>query len=124
MLIRVLTEIFSQALGFIPPVISSVLQPMSGPMPNIIFLPHGKSPPLHLQAPSWRHLLKLMARLSGTRIEPTVEAMAVTSGELKLRTVVQFVRVSRLTSQSEQQNIYLLYDRYIIRPGNGAYYCT
>jgi hypothetical protein len=95
MLIRVLTGSFCQALGFTPPVISSVLQPMSGPMPNIIFLPHGKSPPLHLQAPSWRHLLKLMARLSGTRIEPTVEAMAVASGELKLRTVVQFVRVGR-----------------------------
>lgn len=67
---------------------------MSGPMPNIITLPFGRSPPLHLQAPSWRHLLKLMARLSGTRIEPTLEAMAVAKGDLKLRTVVQFVKVS------------------------------
>jgi len=62
-------------------------------MPNIIALPYGKCPPLHLQAPSWRHLLKLMARLSGTRIEPTLEAMAVANGDLKLRTVVQFVKV-------------------------------
>jgi hypothetical protein len=64
-------------------------------MPNIITLPYGKSSPLHLQAPSWRHLLKLMARLSGTRIEPAVEAVAVSNRELKLRTVVQFVKVSK-----------------------------
>lgn len=34
-----------------------------------------------------------MARLSNTRIEPTVEAMAVCKTELKLRTVIQFVKV-------------------------------
>lgn len=81
------------AMGFAAPAISTILKPMQGPMPNIITLPYGKAPPLHLQAPSWRHLLKLMARLSGTRIEPTLEAMAVSNGELKLRTVVQFVKV-------------------------------
>lgn len=81
------------ALGFTPPAISTMMEPMQGPMPNIITLPFGKSPPLHIQAPSWRHLLKLMARLSGTRIEPTTEAIAITRGELKLRTVVQFVKV-------------------------------
>jgi hypothetical protein len=62
-------------------------------MPNIISLPHGKCPPLHLQGPSWRHLLKLMAMLSGTRLEATVEAMAVSKTEMQLRTVVQFVKV-------------------------------
>jgi hypothetical protein len=41
-------------------------------------------------------MLKLMARLSGTRIEPSVEAVAVANRELKLRTVVQFVKVSQL----------------------------
>jgi hypothetical protein len=81
---------------------------MSGPMPNIITLPYGKSPPLHLQAPSWRHLLKLMARLSGTRIEPTVEAVAVANGELRLRTVVQFVRVSKAMSGAIQSRILTL----------------
>lgn len=69
---------------------------MQGPMPNIISLPFGRCPPLHLQGPNWRHVLRLMARLSGTRIEPTVEAMAVAKSELKLRTVVQFIRVSHL----------------------------
>ena len=34
-----------------------------------------------------------MARLSGTRIEASLEAMAANKQELKLRTVVQFVRV-------------------------------
>lgn len=81
------------AVGFTAPTVSSTLAPMTGPMPNIITLPFGKSPPLHLQAPSWRHLLKLMARLSGTRIEPTLEAVAVSKEDLKLRTVVQFIRV-------------------------------
>jgi hypothetical protein len=91
---RVLSQDIS-ALGFGAPEISGELKSMSMPMPNIITLPHGKSPPLHLQAPSWRHLLKLMARLSGTRIEPTLEAVAAASGELKLRTVIQFVKVSK-----------------------------
>ncbi|KAF8974185.1 hypothetical protein BDZ97DRAFT_1899941 [Flammula alnicola] len=65
---------------------------MQDPMPNIISLPYARCPPLHLQAPDWRHLLRLMARLSGTRIEPTIEAMAITKTDLKLRTVVQFIK--------------------------------
>jgi hypothetical protein len=83
------------ALGFMAPTISAQLLPMQGVMPNIISLPYGRCPPLHLQAPNWRHLLKLMAWLSGTRIEPTVEAMAITKSDaLALRTVIQFVKVS------------------------------
>jgi hypothetical protein len=69
---------------------------MQGALPNIISLPYGRCPPLHLQAPSWRHLLKLMARLSGTRIEPTVEALAVVKSDPQLRTVIQFVKVGLL----------------------------
>ncbi|KAJ6598906.1 hypothetical protein DFH09DRAFT_1129536 [Mycena vulgaris] len=81
------------SVGFVAPSITPELVPLAGSMPNIISLPYGRCPPLHLQAPSWRHLLKLMARLSGTRIEPTVEALAVTrSAQMHLRTVVQFVR--------------------------------
>ncbi|KAF7983931.1 hypothetical protein HWV62_18328 [Athelia sp. TMB] len=87
------------SLGFTAPAISTMMTPLQGAMPNIITLPFGKSPPLHIQAPSWRHLLKLMARLSGTRIEPTPEAIAISKGELKLRTVVQFVRVHRSSSE-------------------------
>ncbi|CAA7259649.1 unnamed protein product [Cyclocybe aegerita] len=80
------------SIGFKPPVISAKLLPMQDPMPNIISLPYARCPPLHFQGPDWRHLLRLMARLSGTRIEPTVEAMAICKTELKLRTVVQFVK--------------------------------
>lgn len=85
------------ALSFAAPVISQRLIAFNGPMPNIISLPYGRCPPLHVQAPTWRHLLKLFARLGATRIEPTVEAMAVNRGELQLRTVIQFVRVSRIS---------------------------
>ncbi|KAG6833906.1 hypothetical protein H0H87_007917 [Tephrocybe sp. NHM501043] len=42
--------------------------------------------------PSWRHLLKLMASLSGTRMEPALDAVAVTKSAPKLRTVIQFVK--------------------------------
>lgn len=66
---------------------------MQGPLPNIISLPFGKCPPLHIQAPTWKQLLILLTRMSESRIEPTVEAVAATKIELKLRTVVQFVKV-------------------------------
>ena len=49
---------------------------MKDQIPNVIRLPYGKGPALFFQAPSWRQLLKLMARLSGTRMEPTLEALA------------------------------------------------
>ncbi|KAF4619797.1 hypothetical protein D9613_005154 [Agrocybe pediades] len=80
------------SIGFVPPAISQRLVPMQGPMPNIISMPYSQCPPLHLQAPDWRHLLRLMAGLSGTRLEPTVEAVTVSKTELKLRTVIQFVK--------------------------------
>jgi hypothetical protein len=81
------------AMGFKPPSISTILSPMGEAMPNVITLPYGKAPTFHIQSPSWRHLLKLMARLSGTRVEPTIEALTVAKDELKLRTVIQFVKV-------------------------------
>ncbi|KAF8165463.1 hypothetical protein B0H34DRAFT_240121 [Crassisporium funariophilum] len=84
------------SIGFKSPAISMRLMPMPDPMPNIISLPYARCPPLHIQAPDWRHLLRLMARLSGTRIEPTVEAMAVSKTDLKLRTVVQFIKVASI----------------------------
>lgn len=86
------------SLGFNRPVISTLLTPMKEQMPNIITLPYGKAPPCFLQAPSWRRLLKLMARLSATRIEPTVEALSMAKHELRLRTVIQFVRVHHSSS--------------------------
>jgi hypothetical protein len=66
---------------------------MRGPLPNIIALPYGKSPPMHIRAQNWRQLLKLMAKLSATQVEPSVEAVAATKGELQLRTVIQFFKV-------------------------------
>ncbi|KAJ6460087.1 hypothetical protein C8R47DRAFT_130101 [Mycena vitilis] len=85
--------LFYISIGFVEPLIVPALTPMSNPLPNIISLPYGRSPPLHLQAPTWPALLKLMARSSGTRIEPTLEALAATrSASMHLRTVVQFVR--------------------------------
>lgn len=82
---------------------------MRDPLPNIIALPYGKCPPMHIQAPSWRQLLKLMAKLSATQIEPSTEAIAATKGELKLRTVVQFFKVHR-TSPHWRTVIYLTID--------------
>jgi hypothetical protein len=65
---------------------------MRGSLPEIITLPYGKSPPMHIRASSWRQLLKLMAKLSSTQIEPSVEAVAATKGDLYLRTVIQFFK--------------------------------
>lgn len=87
------------SMGFKPPSISTILSPMGEAMPNIITLPHGKAPTFHIQSPSWRHLLKLMARLSGTRVEPTLEALTVAKDELKLRTVIQFVKIHHSASE-------------------------
>ncbi|KAG2369594.1 hypothetical protein BDR07DRAFT_1347391 [Suillus spraguei] len=87
-------------MGFKPPSISTILSPMGEAMPNIITLPFGKAPVFHLQSPSWRHLLKLMARLSGTRVEPTIEALTIAKDEqLKLRTVIQFVKIHHSASE-------------------------
>lgn len=80
------------SIGFTPPTLSTRLLPMTNALPNIVSLPYGRCPPLHFQAPSWRHLLRLLARLSGSRLEPTVAAMAVSKTDLKLRTVIQFVK--------------------------------
>ncbi|EJD01402.1 uncharacterized protein FOMMEDRAFT_89176 [Fomitiporia mediterranea MF3/22] len=82
---------------------------MQGPIPNIITLPYGKCPPLHIQAPSWRHLLKLLTRLSESRVEPTVEALAGAKMDLKLRTVIQFLKVHH-SSNEWRTIVYLTID--------------
>ncbi|KAG6911236.1 hypothetical protein DXG01_003103 [Tephrocybe rancida] len=83
------------SVGFKAPMISEQLKVMEEDMPPIISLPYGKARPLHLQGPSWRHMLKLMASLSGTQMHPSVDALAVTKTQPKLRTVVQFVKPHR-----------------------------
>ena len=52
---------------------------------------------MHIRASSWRQLLKLLAKLSASQIEPTVEARAATKGALLLRTVIQFFNVCDFT---------------------------
>jgi len=51
----------------------------------------------------------MMARLGGSRIEPTIEAGVATKQELKLRTVVQFFKVN-VASQDWRTVIYLTID--------------
>lgn len=68
-----------------------------GGLPHVLALPYGKGQPMHIRASSWRQLLKLLAKLSATQIEPTVEARAATKGALRLRTVIQFFRVCNST---------------------------
>ncbi|KAF5390642.1 hypothetical protein D9757_002656 [Collybiopsis confluens] len=97
------------SIGFWDPVLVDRPGPMASVMPNIISLPYGKSPPLHLQATSWRHLLKLMVRLSGTRIEPTLDATQ-RNEPLHLRTVVQFVR-AHYTSHTWQTIVWFTLDQ-------------
>ena len=83
----------SVALGFGTPPITSSLKPFTGVIPNVIALPYGRCPPFHISAPSWRSMLRLMARLSGSRLEPTMEALAIVKTEMRLRVVVSFVKV-------------------------------
>jgi hypothetical protein len=53
-------------------------------------------------------MLRLMARLSNTRIEPTIEAVAATKTTLYLRTVIQFVKVGSvfITSTLSFNNVH------------------
>jgi hypothetical protein len=81
------------AMGFHVPNITTDMPMMEGGLVQTVALPLGPSVPFHIKAPTWRELLKLMARMSETRIEPTVEALAQTKSEPKLRTIVQFIKV-------------------------------
>ncbi|KAK2466122.1 hypothetical protein APHAL10511_001764 [Amanita phalloides] len=80
------------SIGFEPPLISTQILPWKDPLPTIISLPYGRSLPLHIQATSWRHMLKLLTRLPGTTIQATIDAMAVTKSDHRLRIVVQYVK--------------------------------
>jgi len=61
--------------------------------PNIILLHYGtQSQPLHIRAPSWSHLLRLLAQSSTSRLESTSQKYS------KLRTVVHITEVSKAVS--------------------------
>ncbi|KZV64845.1 hypothetical protein PENSPDRAFT_756985 [Peniophora sp. CONT] len=97
------------SFGFQPPPMSPHQVLMQDPIPNIISLPYGKAPPMHIQATSWKHLLRLLAKLSATRIEPALDALAVTKDPLKLRVVVQFIK-NHHASDDWRTVIYLTVD--------------
>ncbi|KAH9951698.1 hypothetical protein B0H21DRAFT_684587 [Amylocystis lapponica] len=80
------------AMGWGVPAVTPAMKPMLGPVPNVVSLPYARSAPFHIRAPSWRHLLKLMARLGNTRLEPSVEAIAEVKTLMQLRVVVSFVK--------------------------------
>ena len=96
--------IFPQAIGFTPPTcrededeydsMSNAVNSEMDAFPNIILLPFGMQslPPLHIRAPSWSHLLRLLAKSSTSRLESTSKKYS------KLRTVVQFTIVSEVVS--------------------------
>ncbi|KAF7307777.1 hypothetical protein MKEN_01137800 [Mycena kentingensis (nom. inval.)] len=82
------------AIGFNTPSLTAQPVHMQGAIPNVISLPYGACPPLHLNALSWPHLLKVMAKFSDTRFEAAAEASALArSSQMRLRTVVQFIRL-------------------------------
>ncbi|KZT12557.1 uncharacterized protein LAESUDRAFT_753629 [Laetiporus sulphureus 93-53] len=86
------------SMGFGAAPITSSREPMHGTIPTVISLPWEEQKPFYIQGPDWRSLLKLMARLSSTQVEPSVEAIRKTKGEMRLRVVVSFVRVHSSSS--------------------------
>lgn len=106
-------------MGFHAPALTVDMPVMQGGLPQIVALPLGPCVPFHIKAPSWRELLKLMAIMSGTRIEPTVEALAQTKSEPKLRTVVQFIKVRRHPSVSSKARMLIKFCSRIMHIRNG-----
>ncbi|KAI0687201.1 hypothetical protein BC835DRAFT_1448988 [Cytidiella melzeri] len=100
---------FDVAIGFAPAVITPQLEPYPDQLPDVIALPYGRSPPLHIKAPNWRNLVRLMALLSETRIEPTIEAQGKVKTAMHLRVVINFVKV-HATSPNWHVILYLTID--------------
>jgi hypothetical protein len=96
---------------------------MTGIIPDVIHLPAAPSPPFHIQARSWRSLLRLLATLDSTRLEASVEALAVLKEEARLRTVIQFNKVDY--SQSDWRVvIYLTLDHALPPSARGVHKYT
>ena len=92
-----LSGIYPSAYGFKPPDVLSapsqpeVLLPCSS-FPEVINLSRGPSPPFHIMATSWRHLMRLLARVE-TRLQANIDAIAQSKEEYLLRVVVQVAKV-------------------------------
>ncbi|KZV95180.1 hypothetical protein EXIGLDRAFT_485259 [Exidia glandulosa HHB12029] len=78
------------SFGFAPPSMAFRLPP-APPIPDVIALASFPSPAFHMQAPSWRALLRALAHMSDTKLEPTPRSLQ-RLGVARLRAVVQFVK--------------------------------
>ncbi|KAI0089266.1 hypothetical protein BDY19DRAFT_134737 [Irpex rosettiformis] len=96
-------------MGFGPPVITPQMEPYKEQLPDVITLPYGRSPPLHIKAPNWWKLVRLMALMSETRIEPNIEAQAAVKTAMHLRVVINFVKL-HATSLDWHVILYLTID--------------
>lgn len=74
------------------------------------------SEPFFIRAPSWRALLRFLASQSTTRIEPSVEALAVSrTPTIDLRLVVQFVR-TQYTPKNTTRDVCLYFTLHCEMP--------
>ncbi|KAH9938257.1 uncharacterized protein B0H18DRAFT_1080994 [Fomitopsis serialis] len=85
-------------MGFGTAPIVLTAAPFKGSIPTLISLPNADKPPFYIQAPNWRSLLKFMARLPATRVEPSIEVLKKLKGEARLRIVISFVKVHSTSS--------------------------
>ena len=85
-------------MGFGTAPIVAAENPFQGAIPTLISLPYGDKAPFFIQGPNWRSVLKFMARLPSTRVEPSIDALKKLKGDARLRTVVSFVKVSPIHS--------------------------
>ena len=98
-----------------PSLLSNKCPPSSFPShDNPLTLYPSPSTPFFIRAPSWRALLRLLATLNQTRIEPTPEVWAdMKRGTADLRLVVQFIRTPFLPpmmsgkAKNEQREVVL-----------------
>ncbi|PCH41147.1 hypothetical protein WOLCODRAFT_99932 [Wolfiporia cocos MD-104 SS10] len=98
------------SMGVGVPSISASLRPMQTEIPTVIQLTYDKKGPFHIRGPNWRSLLKLMAMMGSTRIEPSTETIANATKDIRLRVVVSFVKVHS-TSPEWNTVLYMSMDR-------------
>ncbi|GJJ06183.1 hypothetical protein Clacol_000372 [Clathrus columnatus] len=106
-----LADLKGFSYGFTPPNIP-VSPPQASapcaPFPDIINLSPAPYPPFNIMAPSWRHLLRLLARQE-TRVQAHIDVIANRKEEQQLRVVVQFVKLA-YTANTWRTIIYLSLD--------------
>ncbi|KZT74283.1 hypothetical protein DAEQUDRAFT_720441 [Daedalea quercina L-15889] len=87
------------SMGFGTAPIVPADSPYQDTIPTLISLPYGDKAPFYIQGPNWRSVLKFMARLPATRVEPSLDALKKLKGEARLRLVVSFVKVHSTSSE-------------------------